>query len=106
MINLFLKNFISLLFLLIFSGCVKDVKTEILQKSEFSYLKFKGNYESIFVVVNDGEYEFNLDSLEENEVLYKIEQGKHRIQIYRNNNLISDRLIFLENQVTTEILIP
>ena len=106
--NSFIKNLLCLLIIFPISGCVKGVKTEVVQKSEFSYLKFTGNTNSISVIIDDGKYNFTLSesSSSKKETLYKVDKGKHRIKVYQNNNLIIDRMIFLENHVTTEINIP
>jgi len=99
------------------TGCVQGVKTEVVQHAEFSYLKFTGNRDSVSVIIDEGQYNFDLFKStsyggsqdvapNKKETLFKIDTGKHRIQIYRNNNLIMDRMIFLENHVTTEINIP
>ena len=96
-------NYILLFFVsIMISGCVQGVKTEVIQKEEFSYLKFTGDTELISVIIDDGTYNFNLTK-NNKESLYKIDTGKHRIKIYKNQNLIVDRVIFLENHVTTEI---
>ena len=90
---------------IVISGCVQGIKTEIVQKAEFSYLKFTGDTEFISIIIDKGTYNFNLSKTNK-ERLYKIDTGKHRIQIYKNKNLIIDRVMFLENHVTTEINIP
>ena len=104
-------------FTLSISGCVQGVKTGVVQKAETSYLKFTGgtsgnDYGNVSVIIDDGQYSFDLFTNDGNaktakkQTLYKINPGKHRIKIYRNNNLLIDRVIFVEDQVTTEINIP
>lgn len=106
-LSFLLKNILCLLIVLLLGGCVKGVKTEVVHKEEFSYLKFTGSLDSALVVIDDGKYNFNFsESKSKRETLYKVDNGKHRIQVYKNNNLIIDRLIFLENHVTTEVNIP
>ena len=54
-------NYILLFFVsIMISGCVQGVKTEVIQKEEFSYLKFTGDTELISVIIDDGAYNFNL----------------------------------------------
>ena len=106
--------YISLLIITVFSftgitGCVSGIKTGVIQKSEFAYLKFTGNLDSVSVTVDEGKYNFDLfenNGSSKKNTLYKISNGKHRVQIYRNNNLIIDRMIFVDNHITTEINIP
>ena len=79
--NPLLKNILCLLIILSMGGCVKGVKTEVVHKTEFSYLKFTGDLDSSLIIIDDGEYKFNLsDSKSKTETLYKIDNGKHRIK--------------------------
>ena len=97
----FLNFLLLCMVTLTMSGCA-SVKTEVIQKAEFT-----GDTESAIVSINDNQYNFDLTKVaKNNEILYKIDTGKQRIKIFKNNQLIIDRVIFLENHVTTEINIP
>ena len=115
--NFLIHRILLLSFILSITGCVQGVKTGVVQKDETSYLKFTGgtrgnDYGAVSIIIDDGKYSFDIFTNDGNvntakkQTLYKINPGKHRIQIYRDNNLLIDRVIFVENQVTTEINIP
>ena len=91
---------ISIIFLL-FVGCAYNTGT--VQRAEKSYLQFLGNTEGISVVIDENDA-FGLTIAKD--TLYQLNHGKHTLKIYRNNNLIIDRIIFLEDHGTMEILIP
>ena len=91
---------ISIIFLL-FVGCAYNTGT--VQRAEKSYLQFLGNTEGISVVIDENDA-FGLTIAKD--TLYQLNQGKHTLKIYRNNNLIIDRIIFLEDHGTMEIIIP
>ena len=91
---------ISIIFLL-FVGCAYNTGT--IQRAEKSYLQFLGNTEGISVVIDENDA-FGLTIAKD--TLYQLNHGKHTLKIYRNNNLIIDRIIFLEDHGTMEIIIP
>ena len=91
---------ISIIFLL-FVGCAYNTGT--VQRAEKSYLQFLGNTEGISVVIDENDA-FSLTIAKD--TLYQLNHGKHTLKIYRNNNLIVDRIIFLEDRGTMEIIIP
>ena len=91
---------ISIIFLL-FVGCAYNTGT--VQRAEKSYLQFLGNTEGISVVIDENDA-FSLTIAKD--TLYQLNHGKHTLKIYRNNNLIIDRIIFLEDHGTMEIIIP
>ena len=96
------KTIISLAFFL-FMGCAFTSNTGSIQRAEKSYLKFLGNHHSVSVTI-DNNNSFNLSTTEDK--LYQLSPGKHTLKIYRNNNLIVTRIIFLEDHGTMEIIIP
>jgi len=91
---------ISIIFLLI-AGCAYNTGTT--QRAEKSYLQFLGNTEGVSVIIDEN-VSFGLSI--ENDTLYQLNHGKHTIRVYRNNKLIIDRVIFLEDHGTMEIIIP
>jgi len=73
-----------------------------IQKSEKGFLKFTGNTEAIMISVDDGTrfpYDIKTD-------LYEVKPGRHTIRVYRNNQIIVDRTIVVDNQTTFEIEVP
>ena len=94
---------ISIIFLL-FVGCVYNTGT--VQRAEKSFLQFIGNSEGVRILIDENNT-FELAETKENkDMLYQLSHGKHTLKIYRNNNLIIDRIIFLEDHGTMEIIIP
>ena len=105
---------ISTLFL---SSCVPDYYSGTVQREEKSFLRFIGNTENVTVSIDSGK-SFNLrkehgstpitsgwqSGLRYN--IYEIPHGKHKLKIYRNNTLIVNRIIFIEDHATMEISIP
>ncbi len=91
---------ISIVFLL-FVGCAYNTGT--VQRAEKSYLQFLGKTDGVSVVI-DETISFGLS--DEKDSLYQLNHGKHTIRVYRNNKLIIDRVIFLEDHGTMEIIIP
>jgi len=91
---------ISIIFLL-FVGCAYN--TGAVQRAEKSYLQFIGDTEGVSVIIDENEA-FGLTTAKA--TLYQLNHGKHTLKIYRNNKLIIDRIIFLEDHGTMEIIIP
>ena len=59
-----------------------------------------------FILIDENNT-FELAETKENkDMLYQLSHGKHTLKIYRNKNLIIDRIIFLEDHGTMEIIIP
>ena len=91
---------ISIVFLLIV-GCAYNTGT--VQRAEKSYLQFLGNTDGESIIIDENDA-FGLT--EDKDALYQLNHGKHTLKIYRNNNLIIDRIIFLEDHGRMEIIIP
>ena len=77
-----LNSIFCILFMLSSTGCVKGVRTEIVQKEDYSYLKFVGSLDSASVIIDEGDYSFQLSQVKNDNSLFKIDTGKHRIQFY------------------------
>lgn len=83
-------------------SCGGGYTTGTLQKSDQSFLKFTGHTQGITISIDEAEpfsYSPRTD-------LYQLKPGKHLIQIYRNNSLVVNREILLDNQTTFEIEVP
>lgn len=85
-------------------------KEGTIQKSDKSFLKFTGNWENTSVQV-DHMAPFVLSSMADSggdadKNLYQILPGKHTLKVYRNGNIVINRIIILENQATMEVQIP
>ncbi|MDD8018709.1 MAG: hypothetical protein PHP42_10085 [Bacteroidota bacterium] len=71
----------------------------VIQKSERGQLKFVGNVLQASVSIDDGE-SFVLDKAD---VVYQIKPGTHVVKVYKNNQLVVNRNVFVDNGVTMEI---
>jgi energy-converting hydrogenase Eha subunit G len=75
--------------------------TGTIQKAEKSFIVFSGNLENVKI---------HIDELEpftpSNGIHYEMAPGKHTLFAYREGKLLLNRIIILENQVTTEIKVP
>ncbi len=106
-----MKKFIFLfLVIVILSAC--GYQEGIVQKGEKSFVKFTGNRTNVSVQIDDMN-QFVLkaggDDSEENSSdnkLYQVSPGKHLIKVYRDGHLIVNRILFLDNQATAEVMIP
>lgn len=87
----------------------------IIQKAERSYLKFVGNIENASIQIDNIEpFTIKATVASENgesnaapdNKVYQLLPGKHFLKIYRNGNLVVDRILLLENQATMEVIIP
>ena len=96
-----MKTTIVCIMFLLLVGCAYNTGT--VQIAKKSYLQFSGNIEGVSVIIDENDA-FSLST--EEDTLYQLNPGKHTLKIFRNSNLIVDRIIFLENQGTMEILIP
>ncbi|PIQ95036.1 MAG: hypothetical protein CO148_09135 [Nitrospirae bacterium CG_4_9_14_3_um_filter_41_27] len=101
------KVILLLLGILILHAC--GYQEGIVQKEGKSFIKFAGNLENVSVQIDDMN-QFVLKSgsksgADDNK-LYQVSQGKHSIKVYRDGNLIVNRILFLDNQATAEVIIP
>lgn len=110
-----MKKFLLLLFGVLFIvSC--GYKEGIIQKSDKSYLKFTGNWENATVQIDDIQpfilksYFTNTEGqkhkVRQDNKLYQLFPGKHIIKVYRNGNLVVNRILFLDNNVIKEVQIP
>ncbi len=73
-----------------------------IQKSEKGFLKFTGKTEAIMISVDAGTrfaYDVKID-------LYEVKPGRHTVTVYRNNQIVVDRIVIVDNQTTFEIEVP
>jgi hypothetical protein len=75
--------------------------TGTIQKAEKSFIVFSGNLENVKIHIDELE-PFTPSSGKH----YEMGPGKHTLLAYREGKLLINRVIILENQVTTEIKVP
>jgi hypothetical protein len=101
------KVILLLLGIMILHAC--GYQEGIVQKGEKSFIKFTGNWENVSIQIDDMN-QFVLKSGSESNAddnkLYQVSPGKHSLKVYRDGNLIINRILFLDNQVTAEVIIP
>jgi hypothetical protein len=101
------KNIIYLILGVILFSCSYGTREGAVQKSSKSFLHFIGNVENVSVIIDGGE-PFILKKEEDTKrysphLLYQVTPGKHTVKIYRNNQLIVDRIIFVASSETKEV---
>ena len=75
--------------------------TGAIQKAEKSFMVFSGNLENVKIHIDE------LDPFAPSSGKhYEMAPGKHTLLAYREGKLLLNRIIILENQVTTEIKVP
>ncbi|MCD6433719.1 MAG: hypothetical protein J7L21_06730 [Sulfurimonas sp.] len=89
---------LSLLLILLSSGC--GYKEGVLSEQRQSSIYFSGNTRGLTVSIDGGE-EFKVSPGRNNQ--YRIKPGKHDIRVYRGENIIVDRRIYLGDGVAKEI---
>lgn len=87
-----------LIVLLTFSGC--GYKEGVVTPEKKSYLYFTGNVTGVTVTVDNGTG-FSIEAGKVHQ--YQVETGKHKVQVFRNNNLIVDRDIYVGDGISKEI---
>ncbi|MFA6188076.1 MAG: hypothetical protein WC680_02235 [Sulfuricurvum sp.] len=89
---------VTLLAIVGLSGC--GYKEGVATAEQKSYLYFTGNVSDIKVSVDNGAT-FKVESGINHQ--YKINSGKHTITIYRENNVILKREIYVSDSIAKEI---
>jgi hypothetical protein len=88
----------TLVMLLILTGC--GYKEGVISASQKAYLYFTGNTSDVLISVDKGAT-FSVENGREHQ--YKIAPGKHLVEVYRGQNLILKREIFVSDEVAKEI---
>ena len=97
-------RFITLFLIVSFLISCAAHQEGIIQQADRSYIMFTGNVKEVTVQIDD-EKPFQLEG-EKRKTLYQIRPGKHTVKAFRRSELIVKRLLFLDNQMTMEVLIP
>lgn len=99
--RIFIVVAISLLSFACSGGYVEGVS----QKTEKGFLKFVGNVAAVSVSI-DGKDPIVLSEDEDKDVVYEVKPGSHQIRAFRNNRIILDRVVYVDNSTTMEVSIP
>lgn len=100
-----MRSLPAVIIALMFFACSGGYVEGVSQKSEKGFLKFTGNTQSATVSV-DGKPAFSLSADQDKDVVYEVPPGNRLIKVYRNNQLIVDRVVYVDNQTTMEINVP
>lgn len=88
-----------------FAGC-GGYGEGVEQPAERSYLKFSGDLRNVMVKIDDRAPLSLAERGAGQSVVHRISPGTHRIKVYRADEVIMERILILENQVTREVQIP
>lgn len=88
----------TLLFAIFSSGC--GYKEGAVTTAQKSYFYFSGNTEGVSVSIDGGE-KFGVEAGKNN--IYHTKPGNHLIEIYRDNQIIIKRNVFLGDSAAKEI---
>jgi hypothetical protein len=96
-----MKILLTVLATLMFVSC-GGYNTATIQKSEKGFFKFTGNMEQVRIVIDESE----LSRSENKDAVYQVKPGNHKIRVFRNEQLVVDRILFVDDQATMEVEIP
>ena len=95
------RLFIVVLLTALFAAC-GGYNEGVVQKSEKGFLKFTGRTTQIVIKIDDGTpFAYDIKN-----PLYQVKPGKHVVQVIRNDEIVVNRTVFVDNQVTLEIEVP
>lgn len=92
-------NCVMILVFFLLTNCAYN--EGVIQKDNTAYLKLTGNTENISLQIDDGK-EIQLTEILDNTV-YEIEPGTHVITIRRYSEIIVQRKLYFDNQITKEV---
>ena len=96
------KGVILVLAYFVLIGCFHYQEGSIL-KANKGFIRFVGNFEGVTIKVNDSN---PIKISGKPPLLYEVNPGKHTVGVYRDGKLIIQRIMFIDNQVMTEVEIP
>ncbi len=88
---------------LLLTGC--GYKEGVVQPAEASYLHFTGNLERVSVQIDNMEPFALKNTGGDESVIHQISPGQHVVKVFRNGELIVNRILLLDNQMTKEVMI-
>jgi len=97
-----MKEFLIVIVLAILFMSCGGHNSGVLEKESAGYIKFLGNITNASVEI-DQSTQFTINPETD---LYKLTPGKHTLKIYRNNNLVVERIIIIQSQNTIEVEVP
>ena len=75
-------------------------------------MRFTGNWKNVTIQIDDIT-PFTLKSIADSEEnttddkkLYQVSPGRHSVKVYRGGNIIVNRILFIDNHATAEVIVP
>ena len=102
------RSLICLGVCIVLSSC-GGYTTGTVQKAGRAYLKFVGNTNSTYAMIDDGDLFPILvpdDPGASTDYLFEVVPGTRRVRVVRDDRVVVDRKVFVDNHVTMEIIIP
>jgi len=97
----------ALLIICIVCSCTVGIREEVIQKEDKSFLHFTGKTLGATVIIDDKDkilLEESKDGKDfSKKTLYQVCPGKHKLKIFKDNELIIERIIYIGNSETKEI---
>ncbi len=91
----------TILLSMLFAAC-GGYNEGIIQKSEKGFIKFTGNTTQIVLKIDDGTpFQYDIKN-----PVYQVKVGKHTVQVIRDDEVIVNRIVLIDNQTTMEIEVP
>ncbi|MBK7629185.1 MAG: hypothetical protein IPJ23_00275 [Ignavibacteriales bacterium] len=97
-----MRRFVIIIFSILFLTSCGGYKTGVLEKESSGYIKFIGNTLNASVEIGES-INFSINP-ETN--LYKLNPGKYTVRVYRDNNLVVERILIIQSQNTIELEVP
>ena len=97
-----MRNLVIIIFSILFLTSCGGYKTGVLEKESSGYIKFTGNTLNASVEIGES-IKFSINPETD---LYKLSPGKYYVKVYRDNNLIVDRVLIIQSQNTIELEVP
>lgn len=97
-----MRNFAVLFFsVILFTHC-GGYKTGVLEKDSSGFIKFIGNTTNASVEIGET-ISFSINPETD---IYKLKPGKYTVKVYRDNNLVVERILIIQSQNTIELEVP
>jgi len=92
-------------------GC--GIHEGMVQREDLGFVEFTGNWQNADIRI-DNLNPLILKSTSDPEknvqdspaLIYKLPKGKHNIKVYRDGNLVVDRVVFIDSNMRLEVNIP
>ena len=100
------KNLIICVFILLISSC--GIKSGVVSSEEIGYLSFSGDWTDSTVQIDYGPaIKIGIvESTSQPVLRFSIKPGKHHVLVMRGERLLVEKLIFVSDRQTMELIVP